>query len=219
VEQSEGFALLESLRSAGVSGVEQRREAGDIIYRQGEDTRALYFLLEGLVKVSCRRPGGEDLTLDLLGPGEVFGGFGAIGGGQRDSAQALTACRALKTPAPFLSRSVAESFEAALGVVTLMERRLVAQEQMAGRLHRRKTEARLAILLPALARKFGEDVAGEHRRIGLRLTHTELAAMVASTRESVSQALGDMRRKGYIAVERGRIVILSDEGLERLGRS
>lgn len=216
-DRREGYALLENLRRAGVSGVEYRRDAGDMIYWQEEDTRALYFLLEGVVRISRHRSGGEELTLDLLGPGEVFGSFAAIGGGQRASARALTACRVLKIPAPFLLRTMRRSHEATLRIVTLMEHRLVAREHMAGILHRRRTVARLATLLPILALKFGECLPGERWRIGLRLTHTELAAMIASTRESVSQALGGMRRKGYIAVERGHLVILSDEGLKKLG--
>lgn len=197
--------------------MEYCREAGDVIYWQEEDTRALYFLLEGVVRISRHRSGGEELTLDLLGPGEVFGSFTTIGGGQRASAKALTACRVMKIPAPFLQRTMVRSPDAALRIVTMMEHRLAAREHMAGILHRRRTEARLATLLPILSRKFGECLPGERRRIGVRLTHAELASMVASTRESVSQALGGMRRKGYIAVERGRIVILSDEGLKKLG--
>jgi CRP-like cAMP-binding protein len=45
----------------------------------------------------------------------------------------------------------------------------------------------------------------------------DLAEMVGSTRESVSQAVGRMRRFGLIATEGGGLIaILSEEGLKEM---
>ncbi len=83
----------------------------------------------------------------------------------------------------------------------------------------RETEVRLANLLPILARKFGERENGDHSvTIDLRLTHQDLAAMVASTRESVTKVLNDMRAREVIGIETGRITLKDSRALTELSR-
>ena len=49
--------------------------------------------------------------------------------------------------------------------------------------------------------------------IRLRLTQEELAKMISSTRESVTHALADLRRRGVLTVTDGRMTILDPAGL------
>jgi CRP-like cAMP-binding protein len=72
-------------------------------------------------------------------------------------------------------------------------------------------------LLPILAQKFGERRDGVVT-IDLRLTHQDLAAMVASTRESVTKVLNEMRNRDLIEIESGRITLKDSRALARLGR-
>ena len=81
----------------------------------------------------------------------------------------------------------------------------------------RETEVRLANLLPLLAQKFGENKDGLVT-IELRLTHQDLAAMVASTRESVTKVLNEMRSRGVIEIDSGRITLKDTHALARLTR-
>jgi len=67
-------------------------------------------------------------------------------------------------------------------------------------------------LLLMLARRFGGEELGR-LTIRLRLTHEELAAMILSTRESVTHALSILRRRGTLTTEGGRIVILDSTSL------
>ena len=104
-------------------------------------------------------------------------------------------------------------------MMTLLELRLVQYEELVKCLLPRETEVRLANLLPILAQKFGER--GEEGRsvtIDLRLTHQDLAAMVASTRESVTKVLNDMRNRGVVEIEGGRIILKDYAALERISR-
>ena len=45
----------------------------------------------------------------------------------------------------------------------------------------------------------------------------DLAKMICSTRESVSHALADLRRRGVLAVAEGRMIILNPAGLALVG--
>jgi CRP/FNR family transcriptional regulator, global nitrogen regulator len=82
----------------------------------------------------------------------------------------------------------------------------VQYEELVKCLLPRETEVRLANLLPLLAQKFGQSRDGLVT-IDLRLTHQDLAAMVASTRESVTKVLNEMRNRDVIEVEAGRITL------------
>jgi CRP/FNR family transcriptional regulator, global nitrogen regulator len=102
--------------------------------------------------------------------------------------------------------------------MTLLELRLVQYEELVKCLLPRETEVRLANLLPILAQKFGERDEDGFVAIDLRLTHQDLAAMVASTRESVTKVLNEMRNRDVIKIEGGRITLKDYAALSRLSR-
>jgi CRP/FNR family transcriptional regulator, global nitrogen regulator len=106
---------------------------------------------------------------------------------------------------------------AAFKLMTLLELRLVQYEELVKCLLPRETEVRLANLLPLLAQKFGQSRDGLVT-IDLRLTHQDLAAMVASTRESVTKVLNEMRNRDLIEVDSGRITLKDTRTLARLSR-
>jgi CRP/FNR family transcriptional regulator, global nitrogen regulator len=211
----EGRELLSLLHEAGLATLERGYARGEIIFGEGDVGSALYVLTEGAVKLSRSYSGGKEATLMLLGPWEVFGelAFGRRAY-QHARAEALTACRVRKVPRLFLESIVKGRPEAALVVLDLRWLELSRSREMAGCLMPHKAETKLAKLLPILARKFGHEEEGG-LVIRLRLTQEELARMISSTRESVTHALADLRRRGVLAVVRGRIVILDPAGLAR----
>jgi CRP/FNR family transcriptional regulator len=111
-----------------------------------------------------------------------------------------------KVPKIFVERAVRQEPRAAFKLMTLLELRLVQYEELVKCLLPRETEVRLANLLPLLAQKFGQSTDGLVT-IDLRLTHQDLAAMIASTRESVTKVLNEMRNRDVIEVEAGRITL------------
>jgi CRP/FNR family transcriptional regulator, cyclic AMP receptor protein len=65
--------------------------------------------------------------------------------------------------------------------------------------HQPRVEARLLMLLWHLADRWG-IVRGDGVLVPLQLTHTVLAELLASTRPTVSSALGALQRRGEVAV-------------------
>ncbi len=120
-------------------------------------------------------------------------------------------------PKVFVERAVRQEPLVAFKLMTLLELRLVQYEELVKCLLPRETEVRLANLLPILAQKFGERRDGVVT-IDLRLTHQDLAAMVASTRESVTKVLNEMRSRELIDIEAGRITLKDSRALARLGQ-
>ena len=220
VQEQECRDLLAILRGMGIASADRVYQPGDAIYNEGEYGDALYVLISGVVKLFRPYSGSKEATLRLLKPWDIFGHLAFAGEAmQRAYAEAVTECKITKVPKIFMERAIRREPRAALKMMTLLELRLVQYEELVKCLLPRETEMRLANLLPILARKFGErGDDGRSVTIDLRLTHQDLAAMVASTRESVTKVLNEMRNRGIVEIEGGRITLKDYSALERISR-
>ena len=217
LREKECRALVERLHALEVVTPVRRYEAGQSIFLEGEPGDGLYILTEGIAKLCKNYSGTKEVALRLVGPWEVFGDL-APGAPvvQGAGARAFTACEAIKVPKIFVERATNTDHKVASGLLTILGLELAYQKELVGCLLPRTTDARLAVLLPLLARRFGEEDGGAI--VLPRLTHMELAAMVATTRESVTAALRLLRRRGLLKTEGQIISILKPNELAELGR-
>jgi len=71
-----------ALRKLLVELNEKKYTAGDIIFHEGESGKAIYFVLEGSVRI-IKKVNAENKTLHVLGPGSHFGELALIGNTSR----------------------------------------------------------------------------------------------------------------------------------------
>jgi CRP/FNR family transcriptional regulator len=207
LQEEECRSLLRLLEEMGIATANRTYRPGDAVYREGEYGDALYVLVSGVMKLFRPYSGSKEATLRLLRSWDIFGHLAFAGEArQRAYAEAVTECVVTKVPKIFVERAVRQEPRVAFKIMTLLELRLVQYEELVKCLLPRETEVRLANLLPILAQKFGDRRDGVVT-IDLRLTHQDLAAMVASTRESVTKVLNEMRGRDLIEVEAGRITL------------
>ncbi len=207
LQEEECRSLLRLLEEMGIATADRTYGPGDAVYREGEYGDALYILVSGVIKLFRPYSGSKEATLRLLRSWDIFGHLAFAGEArQRAYAEAVTDCVVTKVPKIFVERAVRQEPRVAFKIMTLLELRLVQYEELVKCLLPRETEVRLANLLPLLAQKFGDRRDGVVT-IDLRLTHQDLAAMVASTRESVTKVLNEMRGRDLIEVEAGRITL------------
>ena len=207
LQEEECRSLLRLLEEMGIATANRTYAPGDAVYREGEYGDAFYVLVSGVMKLFRPYSGSKEATLRLLRDWDIFGHLAFAGEArQRAYAEAVTECVVTKVPKIFVERAVRQEPRVAFKMMTLLELRLVQYEELVKCLLPRETEVRLANLLPILAQKFGDRRDGVVI-IDLRLTHQDLAAMVASTRESVTKVLNEMRGRDLIEVEAGRITL------------
>jgi CRP-like cAMP-binding protein len=85
-----------------------------------------------------------------------------------------------------------------------------AEELMLIRSHR-KVETMLMQLLAWLSKKFGSEVE-KGRLIDMRLTHEDLAALINSTRVTITRVLGQLEQEGLIdRLSLHRIMVKQDD--------
>jgi CRP-like cAMP-binding protein len=184
---------------------------------RGTAQQAVYFVKKGSIKLVRTSPDGHEFIIDILGPSTLFGELegGLDANGSEVIAEALE-----ETLLCMMRR---ENFDRLMALVPALGTRITKlsglrlrkiQNRLVDMLYS-SVEARLAKTLLGLATEFG--VTGEGGlRIDLRLTHHDIACLIASTRETVSTVLNALCRRDTIAIRDHRILLLDQEQLRRL---
>jgi CRP/FNR family transcriptional regulator, cyclic AMP receptor protein len=201
------FAGLGEEAIGSIAGLCTRRQldAGEVLFQKGDKGDALYGVRRGRIRIETGTAGGGRLTLNMLGPGDLFGEI-ALFDGQPRTADAVSAEPSelfMVRRSDFLAYLEREPRITVRLLELLCQRiRWVSdrmEEAVLLPLH-----ARLARRLCALADDFGSEV---------HISQEELGIYVGAARESVNRQLQEWRRAGIIELRRGRISLLDVDRL------
>jgi CRP/FNR family transcriptional regulator, global nitrogen regulator len=210
----DGFGL-DDFESAGLRAVERRFAPKDTIFTPGDPDDQLYFLLSGTVRLYKIYGDFKEATTALLKDGGVFGKLNLVEGRWQDVfAEAVTEARVASIQKAALERVIKRDPEFALKLFSSLSERLRQSDEVIESLLHREVSTRLATLLLNLGERFGEDGQADVL-IGVRLTHQELANMIASTREAVSKVMSEFQRAGVIESRSRRVAILDRDALAK----
>ena len=198
--------------------LEETHRARGYIFMEGDPARWFYLVRSGHVKIVRHSRTGKDVVLELLGPGEVFGGVAVIEKRPYPAAaQATESTVVLKIPAdPMIA--LAERHPAFIKEMALMiGRRLRAAHDSVKSLAVDPVEARLAAALLRLAEREGtRGKEGEGVTLPFHLTRQSLADMTGTTVETTIRILSRWLRDGLLADDGGRLVLRDRPGLSAL---
>lgn len=181
---------------------------GTMLFHKDQAGDALYIVESGRVRIFLPAPGGEELTVEIAGPGDVFGELALLDGRPRSaSAEALEDTVVLTLGREEFLRHLRTTPSLAAALVELLSSRLRHVTEYAESLAFLDIRARLARTLLEMADRYG--VRRDGVEIDLDLTQTDLATMVGATRERVNRALGMLRAQGLVDL-RGKRIILPD---------
>ena len=198
---------LEDFEEAGIRVAERHYGAKDYIFAPGDPDEHLYFILTGTVRLYKIYGDFKEATVALLKDGDAFGELSLQeGAGQSVFALALTDARVVVIRKRMLVEVVKRDPELLIKVFFSFSERLKQSEEVISSLLEREVSARLVTLLRNLGDRFGET-NGSATVLDMRLTHQDLANMIASTREAVSKVMSEFRRDGLIEVRNRKIVI------------
>ena len=204
----EGFGL-EDFENAGIRAVERCYKTRDLIFAPGDPDNQLYFLLEGTIRLFKLYGEFKEATTALLKDRGVFGKLSLVEGqGQDVFAEAVTDVRVAGVRKSALTEAISHNPRLAIELFACFSERLTQSDEVIESLLHREVSARLATLLLKLGERFGES-DGSGVVLSVRLTHQELANMIASTREAVSKVMSEFQRDGTIEVQNRKITIHS----------
>jgi CRP-like cAMP-binding protein len=210
---------LEDFEEAGIRVAERRYGAEDAIFAPGDPDEHLYFVLSGTLRLYKLYGDYKEATVALLKDGDLFGELSLQeGSGQRLFAHALTDVRVAVIRKRMILEVLRREPELVVKLFSSLYERLKQSEEVIDRLLDREVSARLGKLLQNLGDRFGE-ANGSATVLDIRLTHQDLANMIASTREAVSKVMSEFQRDGLIEMRDRKIAISPRMARSTLGSS
>ncbi len=194
-----GQTLLSQLAKLGVARMFRERT---VLVTEGENTDALYIILEGRVRAYVSDSSGREAVLSVMGPGEYFGEVAMDEGPRSASVITLEPCRLIVIPRVEFARFLEEHPEFAHHFINKLIQRIRTLTHSVRSLALMDAYGRVArLLLESSVKRDGLQFVPE------RLTQADIASRVGCSREMVSRILKDLVTGGYITVEPDRIVI------------
>jgi CRP-like cAMP-binding protein len=192
---------------------EHTYRAREYILMEGDPAQWLYIVKAGRVKILRHSRTGRDVVLELLGPGEVFGGVAVI---ERRpypaSAQSVEPSAVLSIPAEAIL-GLSERFPSLIREMALvLGRRLRAAHESVKSLAADPVEARLAARLLRLAEAEGTR-SPQGLTLPFHLTRQSLADMTGTTVETTIRIVSRWLRDGLLRDDHGRLVIQDADAL------
>ena len=172
---------------------------------------SIFFIVSGSVKIQILRADGSEVTLAVLGAGQMVGEMSLIDEAARSAdATCLEPTTVLWMDRSTFRRHLFEHPILTENLVRELSHRLRQANQKITALSSLDVAGRLAAQLLAFGEDFGQEIEGEGLLISLPLSQTDLADIVGASRESVNRVLASFRDFGWIAVDSERRIRLLD---------
>ena len=180
-----------------------------IVFDQGDPTRVVYLVKRGKVRITRLTAEGKEVTVAVLGSGDIFGEETLFDGRPRTThAVCIEECLLCLAKADDLFALVSADPVLALNVAKILSDRLGEASATMEDLAYAKVSDRIVHLFERLATEHGtRTTAGI--TVDIRLTHAEIASLIGSTRETVSLEMANLVKSGRIAYD-GKHVVLPE---------
>lgn len=214
--------LFRGLSRAELEGVDARMTSlawsqDQDVYTAGDSAEHLYVLASGRAKAVHASRDGDEHVVDLLAPGDLFGGLRLLGSSEyTETTRAMTTMCALRVDTEDFRRILLEHPEVAVRALEMTAARLERARSSLSSRSLAPVPQRVAAVLLRLARKFGARTDTGGILIELPLSRADIASIAGSTPESVSRAMSRWRAEGLIDSGRRWTEIRRPEELERL---
>ncbi len=206
----------DKLDSSGEGVVNKKYEKGAIIYQPDQFADSIFLIRSGKVKIGSQGDSGKEIVKAILGPGEVFGERSIIGDHMyNDSAIAVDDSDISILSSSRLKSMMKEHNGLSLFFMKLMGSRVLEMEQRLESLIFKDSRTRIVEYLLNLIDKKGQRI-GYEWVVRNFITHQEIANLTATSRQSVTTLLNDLRNEGVLTFDRKRLLIRDLDKLKRL---
>jgi CRP/FNR family transcriptional regulator, cyclic AMP receptor protein len=202
----------EAVKTASAQIVTREHPAHRVILLENDWGSSVYFILSGWVKIRTYNIDGKEVTLNIVGRGEVFGEMAPLDEVPRSTdVITLMPTMVANMPAADFVHLLNTEPQAGIRLAKLMARRL---RQVNRRLRLRESDAtsRVADILLFLA-----EGQGMKKSEGIEipnLPHRELSSLSGMARETVTRVLGKLEKKGIIERSADSFFIVDMDALD-----
>src|ERR1700738_1987038 len=189
----------------------QHLGVGEALFQKGDPGDALFGVRRGQIRIETGASDGGRLTLNFMGPGDLFGEVAGLDGQSRTAdatAGEQTELFVLRRQ-NFLEPLDREP-RVAIRIIQLLCQRIRWQSERMEESVLQPLSVRLARRLCALAADCGSEV---------HISQEQLGVFVGAARESVNRQLQLWRKDGILDLQRGRILLQNMTKLTAVARN
>lgn len=189
----------------------QQLTSGEVLFQKGDPGDALFGVRRGQVRIETGASDGSRLTLNFMGPGDLFGEVAVLDGQDRTAdATAGETCELFVLRRDDFLTFLEREPKVAVRLIELLCQRIRWQSERMEESVLQPLPVRLARRLCALAEDFGSEV---------HISQEQLGVFVGAARESVNRQLQTWRRDGILDLQRGRILLHNMPKLTAVARN
>ena len=189
----------------------------EIIHHDGEESKYMWMLLEGKVRIYKEGIGQRQQIIRLLKPYDIFGYRAClVHEAYNSSASAFDACTVYRLEREVFCKLVENNSALCYQVMLMMAKDLAFSEIRTVNLTQKHIRGRLAESLLLLKRNYGYEENEE--TLAMTLSREDLANMSNMTTSNAIRTLSQFAQEGLIELDGKRIKITDEKGLEKISR-
>lgn len=180
---------------------------GDYLYLPDQSSDKIFFLSEGRVKIGTYGDNGKEITKAILNKGEVFGELSMIGEEKRrDFAYAMEDGHVCVLTTDEMKGLMKDHSNLSLFFMKIMGSRVLDMENRLESLVFKDSRSRIVEYLVGLVKKSGQRV-GYEWVVRKFITHQEIANLTATSRQTVTTVLNELRAADLLTFNRKRLLV------------
>jgi CRP/FNR family transcriptional regulator len=187
--------------------------AGEVVFRENDDSDTCYVVRSGHARAIREHPDGRQITLATFGPGDIFGELAMFDDERRSATvEAVDALEVLGIPGVDMRALLARHADIAVKLVIALGRRLRAANERLASQSFQTVQSRVASVIAQLVEQAVVEGA-QPTDVPITATQADLAMLAGSSRESASRFLATLERAGVISQGRGRLTVHDPDAL------
>ena len=190
-------------------GNKQLREfkKDDYVYLPDEESDKIYFINEGRIKIGSYADNGKEITKAILSKGQVFGELAMIGEDKRrDYALAIESTNLCVVSSAEMKGMIKDHSSLSMFFMKMMGSKVIEMENRLESLVFKDSRSRIVEYLVELVEKNGQRV-GYEWVVRNFITHQEIANLTATSRQTVTRVLYELRSDEILTFNRKRLLV------------
>ncbi|MBL4709832.1 MAG: Crp/Fnr family transcriptional regulator [Flavobacteriales bacterium] len=184
---------------------------GEVIFNEGCNSRGLFCVFDGKVKLSMMGPSGKEQIVRFAQKGDVMGYNSMLSRSPLSAtATVLEDAQVCLVPARYFFELIKKEPKFSLELLELTAKNWNQASRLITDMAQKTTKERLAEMLLWLKETFGLD---EEDCIDVKLSREEIANMVGTATEAVIRLLSELKKEKLIELQGKRIRLLDIHGL------
>ncbi|WFD11175.1 Crp/Fnr family transcriptional regulator [Tepidibacter hydrothermalis] len=207
--------IIKDMKSRGLIKIYEKDE---IIFSEAEEKSNVYLVCSGKIILYRSSEEGDEKIIYILGSGDFLNEVCIDDKNTSANAKVMEDSKIICFSKRDIISWMRRDFNFNMIIMNSLSNKLRRSFRQIKNLGLKKTNYRIAARLWKLARDYGCS-SDENIHIDINMTHSQLASMVGTSRESVSRFLKNIERKNIIKQKNQKIIICSLSKLEDYTKS